>query len=138
MNEARNRGRGLGMRVCACGRALWRQTDSVCSICEARRPAGMRIVESRLCRGCEQPSGELEYCARCTEEIAALNRMYALEERKRAEREQPGADRVYSRLMSLRHLLWVPELIFVGCALLYLGFVFGHAVIEWITQGGVQ
>jgi len=64
--------------------------------------------------------------------------MYALEERKRAEREQPGADRVYSRLMSLRHLLWVPELIFVGCALLYLGFVFGHAVIEWITQGGVQ
>jgi hypothetical protein len=34
--------------------------------------------------------------------------------------------------------LWVPNLVFVGGALLYCGCQFGAAVLEWIEAGGIQ
>ena len=84
----------------------------------------LRIVESRQCWGCGEFSGDKDYCARCAEEIPALNTWYADQDRIDAEEEaaQRPAVRVFRERMSLMD--W-----------LYLGFVLGavgYFVVTWL------
>lgn len=96
-------------------RDLWSETAvHVCEVdgCDAHAPAG-------------------RYCARCTDEIEALDSYYA-------ERAASGASAFRRLCQAVRKRFWVVNVIVVGVGLLYLGWKVGDVLIEWIRAGGVQ
>lgn len=103
-----------------------------------QRSARLRIFEVPECFGCGEPTlhkyRNLPLCVPCEQECTLLNTLYSL---------PSGPER--SAIVRFRRMcrragkwLWVPNLVFVGGALLYLGWIFGQAFIEWIEQGGMQ
>jgi hypothetical protein len=98
--------------------------------------SALRIVESRLCRGCDEPCGEAEYCRDCAIEVTEgdieeLERMYAGKPAMRAD-----ALRVFRGIgRRAAKWLWIPNLILVGGGILYLAGVYGYALLKWIQLG---
>jgi hypothetical protein len=74
----------------------------------------------------------------CQQQCTLLNTIYALPSGPERTKAEYVAARFRRICRKAGKWLWVPNLLFVGGALLYLGWVFGAAFIEWIEQGGVQ
>lgn len=86
------------------------------------------------------------FCTRCWDEITALRAMAAAEREKheaqelrrlcrREERRLARESAVEQFRRAARFVgkwLWVPELVFVGGVLLYLGAVYGYALLDWL------
>ena len=82
-----------------------------------------RIVESRICGGCGEPSGKQNHCHRCAEEIAALEQMAAQEDMREMgiffaeeqdERESLSGWRLRAVLLSLKTMTWLAVWILVA------------------------
>lgn len=101
-----------------------------------------RIVESRLCRGCDKPCGDREYCSDCGEYVGTLE----VEFLEKTYGDKVGiltpAEKIQRGLLAARmkcgQLLWVPELVLVAGAAVYIGWVFAAAVLAWLEAGGVR
>lgn len=135
---------GSGLRSCACGRPLWRQSDAECSICERekRRPAPWPAPEIRACEveGCNGMSYGSRYCERCESEISALRDMARLkDERREQRRARRAARRTFAGVCkAVYNRLWIVNLVFVLGVIVYLAGVYGYAFIEWLQLGGWQ
>jgi hypothetical protein len=95
--------------------------------------SALPIVESRLCRGCDKPSGDADYCPECVHEateadIEELERMYAGRPARRV-----NAVRAFRKIgRRAAKWLWVPNLVFIAGVLVYLGAVYGYALLDWL------
>jgi uncharacterized membrane protein YvbJ len=99
-----------------------------------------RIVESRTCGGCGDPSGDELYCAKCAREIADLERLLAEssdEDVRRAVMPE-AAETSVERVKPSRRLLDLA----VNCVAVVLLLIFEIAVTsaftDWFRAGGVQ
>jgi len=98
----------------------------------------MRIFEVPECFGCGEPTlsryRNLPLCVQCEQECTLLNTLYALpsepEPEPAARESAVGQFRRVGRFVA--KWLWVPNLVFVGGALLYLGAAFGYALLQWL------
>jgi hypothetical protein len=134
--------------MCACGRALWRQTDAACSICELEARQGLRIREAvHDCEveGCTGLAAFGErYCTKCTEEIRSLSAMALLKDQRREQRRIHRAEQLaawsgfWTLCRRIRARLWIANMVFVFGALMYLVVVYGYAFLEWLDNGGLQ
>ena len=86
-------------------------------------------------RGCFGTTIDDEVCPECRQQIDALEQWGREQETRRlcrAFRRQERAERWRRVAHSALKRIWVPELIFVGGALVYLGCVFGEVFLEWL------
>ncbi len=86
------------------------------------------------CRGLAWPGQR--FCERCSEELEALARMAALDDRRSATRSVAPAVRFRRLGRWVRRRLWWANAAVVGGALLYLGLSGGAALMSWLEVGG--
>lgn len=108
----------------------------------ANAQTASRIVESRLCAGCDRPCGGAKYCPSCASEVAeikigVLRKVYAGGGPEVSTREKLQAA-MFAARVKCAQWLWLPGLIFIGIILLQLGAASGDAVLDWIRVGDVQ
>lgn len=80
--------------------------------------------------GCDAMTIGDEYCARCREEIDALAAMAA----QKDERQEPLRARFVRVGAVVQRRLWIAELLFVGLGLMYIGGVYGAALLDWLER----
>jgi hypothetical protein len=124
----------------ATGRAVAAERERAMRIRVRRLEPAPRIVESRECWGCGEPSGEANYCRKCAPEVRAmeienLEQLYCASGGARATKANLA---VFRARIFLHKWLWVPNLLFIGGVVVYLAAVYGYAFIEWLNMGGWQ
>ena len=110
-------------------------------------PPAIGVCCVQGCGGAATEDSEVGiFCMRCWDEITALRAMAAAERAKHEARELRRLCRREERRLARESTvkqfrrvgrfvgkwLWVPELVFVGGVLLYLGAVYGYALLDWL------
>lgn len=102
-----------------------RAAGMICCVRGCGAPAVMARNASRMRGG---------FCRRCAEEIGALDDAFGRE----VERHAPAAVKLRCAGRRAGRVSDVLSLVFIAGVLLYLGVVYGAALVEWIQAGGWQ
>lgn len=100
-------------------------------------------LDTHECFGCgELTTGkyrDLPLCVQCQQECTLLNTLYALPP------EPPAAAKLTLVRLAAKRCVdfvevwrWIPELAFIVGVLVWLGALYGRAMVEWIEMGGLQ